>query len=732
MGRMCSPRIIHLGVAGVSVVVVLTEGRLPVIAHWGARVEASDDGLLAFAAAEHRRGRDGVSDVPYSPSVLPEHAAGWFGRPGIELHRDGAAWAPRFDVRTVTLDGAPVVDAVTQATAGSIEIDADDQWARIGLTLRIELAASGLLRVRATVRNIADNGSAPLEVQSVLPALPIPTRAAEMLDFSGRWAHERIPQRRPIARGIHAQESRRGRTGLDATLVMAAGVPGFSSDAGEVWLCHVGFSGNHEHALERTDAHLAFRGGELLHPGEVRLDREEEYTTPWVFGSHGVGLDDASARFHAHLRERSRSSRRPRPATLNVWEAVYFDQDPDTVAALAEEAAALGIERFVLDDGWFLGRRDDRTGLGDWSPDPGVWPDGLRPLADRVRDLGMEFGLWVEPEMINEDSELARAHPDWILRARPELPPQFRFQQVLDLTHPAAYAHILGVLDGLVSEVGVSYLKWDHNRDLIAAGHPHGGSAAVHEQTLAFYRMLDELRQRHPHLEIESCASGGGRVDLGVLERADRVHPSDSHDPADRFHILRWTGLLVPPEMLGSHVASAVSSTTGRTHDLHFRCAVAFLGHFGVEWDIRELSDADRAMLREWIDLHRRFRGLIATGRQVGGGETEPWAPSIRGVVAPDASEGLYTVMTPPTTADTRARVRFAGLAADRRYRLTAAKPDLGPPWQVGDWIRRAPALGAHAEDGPVYSGSLLRSVGLEFPTFHPDRAAVIHLHAVD
>lgn len=730
---MHSRRIIHLSAADVSLIVVLPEDRLPVIVHWGGRIEATADDLSVFAAAENRPGLDGVSDLPYPPSVLPEHAAGWFGRPGIEAHRGGAAWAPRFTVRSVTLDGTPVAADITPAGSGLLEIGADDDWARIALTVEIDVSPSGLLRTRATVRNAADPGGMPLDVQSLLPAVPIPTRADEMLDFCGRWAHERIPQRHPITRGIHAQQSRRGRTGLDATLVMAAGVAGFSSDAGEVWLCHVGFSGNHEHALERTDGHLAFRGGELLLPGEVRLSSGEDYSTPWVFGSHGIGLDAASARFHAHLRERSRSSRRPRPATLNVWEAVYFDQDHDTIAALAEQAADLGIERVVLDDGWFLGRRDDRAGLGDWSPDPAVWPDGLRPLADRVRDLGMEFGLWVEPEMINEDSELARAHPDWILRARPELPPQFRFQQVLDLTNPDAYAHILGVLDGLVTDIGVSYLKWDHNRDLMAAGHPQSGSPAVHEQTLALYRMLDELRERHPDLEIESCASGGGRVDLGILERTDRVHPSDSHDPADRFHILRWTALLVPPEMLGSHVASAVSSTTGRTHDLHFRCAVAFLGHFGIEWDIRQLGDAEREVLREWVALHRRFRGLIATGRHVGGGETDPATASIRGVVAADGSEGLYTVMTPPTTADTRARVRFAGLADGRRYRLTAARPDLGPPWQVGDWIRDAPAIGAEAAgDEPAYSGSLLRNVGLEFPTFHPDRAAVIHLRAID
>ena len=733
---MPAPRIVHLTAADVSVVVLQDDDRLPVILHWGALIDAVDAELASFADAEKRPGLSGISDLPYRPSVLPEHSAGWFGRQGVELHRAGAVWAPRFAVRSITLDGTEIGAGVTQASAGLLVVSAEDEWGQIGVIVEIDLTSDGLLRTRVEVRNAAAPGGELLDLQAVTPALTIPTRADEVLDFSGRWAHERIPQRHEIVQGVHSRQSRRGRTGLDATTVMAAGVRGFSAGHGEVWLCHVGFSGGHEHALERSDGHLAFRGGEVLLPGEVRLAAGETYTSPWIFGSYGIGLDSASARFHNHVRATSRASRRPRPATLNVWEAVYFEQDHDVITALAEQAADLGIERFVLDDGWFLGRKDDRAGLGDWSPDPGAWPDGLRPLADRVRELGMEFGLWVEPEMINEDSDLARAHPDWILRARPELPPLFRFQQVLDLTNPDAYAHILGVLDGLVSDIGVAYLKWDHNRDLIEAGHPGTGTAAVHEQTLALYRLIDELRERHPDLEIESCASGGGRVDLGILERTDRVHPSDSHDPVDRFHMLRWTGLLVPPEMLGSHVASAVSSTTGRTHDLHLRCAVAFLGHFGIEWDIRGITQAERDTLREWIAVYRRLRDVIQTGRQVAGGEFDPAAPTMRGVVAPDATEGLYTIITPPTTADTRSRVRFPGLDHGRRYRLTVSQPEsLGPPWQVGEWLRDAPTIASEIDEpnaGTVYSGSMLSAVGLEFPTFHPDRAAVVHLRAVD
>lgn len=727
---MNEARIVHLVSEDVSVIIVQDDDSLPVILHWGVRLPVEDETLRAFAAAEERPGLEDVSDLPYRASVLPEHSAGWFGRPGVEVQRDGAAWSPRFSIRAVALDGAEMAAGELRTHTGAVTFFAHDAFTEIELELEIDLQSSGLLRTRTRIRN-ASSSPAPLEVGSVLVSLPIPVRANEALDFTGRWAHERIPQRHPIVHGLHVRESRRGRTGLDATMLVAAGTPGFGSDDGEVWVGHVGFSGNHEHALERTDSALAFRGGELLLPGEVRLRSGEEYVTPWVFGSYGVGLDAASHRFHDFLRARSRSSRRPRPVTLNVWEAVYFDHDEATISALATEASQLGVERFVLDDGWFRGRRDDRAGLGDWTPDPAAWPGGLRPLAEHVRGLGMEFGLWVEPEMINEDSDLARAHPDWILRARPELPALFRFQQVLDLTNPEAYAHILTTLDDLIRDVGISYLKWDHNRDLIDAGHPGTGRPAVHEQTTAVYRMLDELRRRHPDLEIESCASGGGRVDLGILERTDRIHPSDSHDPIDRFHILRWTGLLVPPEMLGSHVASAVSSVTGRTHSLPYRCAVAFLGHFGIEWDIRSLAADEREQLAWWVSVHRRFRRLIQDGRPVGGGELDPSGPAMRGIVAADGAAALYTIVTPPVAADTRARVRFSGLDDKRDYRVTVSAPEsLGPPWQVPDWIRDAPGIDADDDAGVAFSGAVLRLVGLEFPTFHPERAAIVRLTA--
>ena len=264
----------------------------------------------------------------------------------------------------------------------------------------------------------------------------------------------------------------------------------------------------------------------------------------------------------------------------------------------------------MLDDGWFRGRRHRPGRARRLDRRPGVWPEGLHPLVDEVKRLGMEFGLWVEPEMVNEDSDLARAHPDWVLRGRADLPPEWRHQQVLDLQAPGRLRARAGRAAARCStEYDIAYLKWDHNRDLIDVA--HAGRPAVHGQTLAFYRLLDELRAAHPDLEIETCASGGGRVDLEVLTRTDRVWPSDTIDAVERQRIQRWTSLLVPPEMLGAHVGGPVAHTTGRTHRLELP------GRDRAARPLRHRVGPARARRRRprrvaaWVALHKRVRPVL-------------------------------------------------------------------------------------------------------------------------
>ncbi len=562
-------------------------------------------------------------------------------------------------------------------------------------------------------------------MQSLLGCLPVPERAAELLDLTGRWCRERSPQRRPFQHGTQARLSRRGRTGHDATLLLAVGTPGFGFRSGEVWAVHTAWSGNHEHTAERLPEGAgaggagALFGGELLQPGELRLGPGEAYSTPWICFSYSEhGLDGVSARVHRWLRSRPEHPRRPRPLTLNSWEAVYFDHDEQRLAGLARAAAAVGVERFVLDDGWFSGRRDDSAGLGDWFVDPAVWPRGLRPLADLVGELGMEFGLWVEPEMVNPDSNVARDHPDWILGARPDgtLPRPWRRQQVLDLANPQAFGYLAGRLDALVSEIGVAYLKWDHNRDLHEAPH-------VHEQTLASYRLLDGLRARHPGLEIESCSSGGARVDLGILAHTDRIWASDTNDPVERQAIQRWTGLLVPPELVGAHVGPARAHTTGRVSELGLRCLTALFGHAGIEWDITTCSPDELAQLTAWTALYRHLRGLLHTGDVVRADHPDPGA-WLHGVVAPDRSEAAFGFVRLETSADARpGRLRLPGLDPDREYEVVL-RSELGP---AGD-RPGAPSWWGRGRARAV--GSVLGAVGLPGGVLDPGQAVLLHVHA--
>jgi len=459
--------------------------------------------------------------------------------------------------------------------------------------------------------------------------------------------------------------------------VYAAGQSGFGFGHGEVWGIHLGWSGNQQVYGERMPSGVAVLGaGEVLLPGELILEPGVSYTTPWLFGSYGVGLDAVTARFHEYLRARPIHPVKPRPVVCNVWEAVYFDHRLDRLVALADAAATVGVERYVLDDGWFRHRRDDSAGLGDWYVDEGVWPDGLNPLIDHVRGLGMEFGLWFEPEMVNQDSDLARAHPDWILSLPHRMPPEARHQQVLDLGHPDAYAYLLERMDAILTEYDIGYVKWDHNRELVDAGHHPDGTPGVHNQTLALYRLLDELKARHPGVEIESCSSGDGRVDLGIIDHTDRVWGSDCIDALERQAINRGTSSLLPLELIGSHIGSPTSHTTGRTHTLAFRAGTAIFGHLGIEWDMTAMSDADRAELTGWVALYKQWRGLLHSGRLVRADHPDP-AVWVNGVVAQDGTSALFSVATmAATVTPSVGAVRFPGLDPDVMYHLHAVAPD--------------------------------------------------------
>jgi alpha-galactosidase len=741
---------VSLQTEGVSVMVDITDGRLPALVHWGAELgDHAHADAVALIEAGVPPGGPNLVDEPVRLSLLPEHWTGWVGRPGITGSRAGRAWSPQFTTTSLSLNGQVPEGAsdprlVVHNGPALLEVGARDETAQLDLTIRLELTTGGLLRSQVELTNLG----AEYTLNDCVLAYPVPPAARELLDLAGRWGKERIPQRQPWRIGVHLREGRKGRTGADAATLLHAGEPGFTFGRGEIWAVHVGWSGNHTHYAERVSSgEQVIGGGELLLPGEIVLGPGEAYTSPWLYGSYGVGLDEVAQRFHRYLRSRPTHPSAARPVTINVWEAVYFDHDLDRLTELAKAAARVGIERYVLDDGWFGQRRDDTAGLGDWTVSPDVWPHGLHPLVDTVKELGMEFGLWFEPEMVNLDSDVARAHPEWVMGPGGRLPVESRNQQVINLGIPECYAYIRDAILAILAEYEIDYIKWDHNRDLIDAGTQPDGRPGVHEQTLAFYRLLDEIRSAHPRLEIESCSSGGARVDLGVLERTDRVWVSDCIDPLERQLMHRWTAQLIPPELMGAHIASAQSHTTGRYHELNFRASTAIFGHLGVEWDLTNAGPRELDELTEWIALFKKHRDMLLTGTVLRADFPDETV-AIGGVVSTDLSTAIYSLTSLARSEVTLlGRIRLPGLDPNRRYRVTPVMLDfppsgLVPPlwWGVtqvgGDPYEQrashAPSrFAASGTPGVVLSGAALAAVGLSAPIVDPEHTILYLAEAI-
>ena len=697
-----------LDAGGTSFLLDIRGADQPVPTYWGPRLPWETPQTLEAALTANRAQRvSGGTDAPAPLTLLPQQSSGWLDALGLSGHRQGVGFASKLKTMAVETDGE-------NATIWL-------QDPETALTLKVELTIepSGLLRQRLTLTN---EGESDYTLDNLSMVFPLPPSATEVLDTTGHHLRERSPQRHDITTGTYMRESFRGRPGADSTLFMAAGPKGFGFEHGLTHAVHLAWSGNSRVGVTRTtSAETFFTVGELLMPGEIILAPGQSYETPWAFAAWGEGLNAVSKQFHDYVRTRESHPQRPRPVTLNTWEAVYFDHNLEKLSELADVASEVGTERFVLDDGWFLGRRDDTRGLGDWYVDEAVWPDGLQPLITKVEDSGMEFGLWVEPEMVSPDSDLARNHPDWILKGRQDLPVSARQQQVLDLTNPEAYDYIRERLLALLDEYNIAYLKWDHNRDLLEAG--SGGAPRFHEQTKALYRLLSDLKETHPELEIESCASGGARVDLGIADYTDRFHTSDSLDPTERLVNQRYTGVVIPPELLSAHLTTPTVHSSKRQVSVDYSAAVALLGHFGIEWDLTTADEPTLARVREAVTLWKENRDLISTGTVIHADLADP-SLDVRGVVSEDQAEGLFTI-TQVTSSPFHpvGNVHFPGLREDAQYALSvlADGSEAGPGQSPLPWT----------QETLVLTGQALSDIGVRAPAQFPQTSTIVKLEQV-
>ncbi len=676
-----------------------------IIRHWGARL-SGDNSQVALAT------RTSVPnsgfDAPITPGIMRESARGFLGQQSLTGHGKVGAWSTKFEVTQF------------QSSPSSIDVTLQDNFACLEVRVHFEMDTYGVLTERATVTNL---GEAQYYLTDYIHWLPLPQEATQTLDFAGRWSNERNPQRRNIAAGTWIRDSREGRSGHNFSIAQIALTQETNFRAGQAWAISIAWSGNSQYAVERIwDGTQSIGGGELLLPGEVVLSKGESYEAPALIAVYsGDGLDGVSSSYHSHIRSRQSHPKRPRPLTLNMWEAVYFSHDEANIRKIVDVAAEIGVERVVLDDGWFHSRRDDRAGLGDWVIDPQVWPQGLSPIIDYITAKGIEFGLWFEGEMVNVDSDLYRAHPEWILHEGQRTPPEWRNQQVLDLGHPGAFDHVLSQVDAILSGHNISYIKWDHNRTLVDAGHL--GQAGVRRQTQAIYKLFDQLKARHPNLEIESCASGGARVDLGVIDHVDRFWTSDNNDALARQTIQRWTMQVIPPELLGTHIGPTHGHQTGRTLELSFRAVTALFGHAGIEWDITEADAKARKALATWVTFYKANRGFLHSEQMVRVDYPNSSA-YLHGVQAADRSRGLFAyVQLEPTIAVHPAPMKFPDFDPTASYLVKAIYPAGRPRYmlsQTPEWLT-----------GVTLSGSALAHVGLSVPILAPANAFLIEITRV-
>lgn len=667
--------------------------RLPEVVYWGA-VLPKDENLDTLLAAHAIDLTGGMLDENPDLSLCPEASRTFPGQPGLIVRReDGTPLLPKFCFQSAE-NGSDL----------ALKYRDDDN----GLTLTFSFetdADTHVIRAKTVL-----NADAPVHLHWLAaPVMPAPQQSDEMIDFSGRWCREFETNRTAWSPGIRYRENRTGRTGHEHFPGLIVPVTGATNTQGEAYAFHYGWSGGHRMVAEELpDGRRQIQWG---HAARMETEAATEFSTAPLYMTYSdSGLNGCAVSFQRHVRDRLVTwpkPNRPRPVHYNCWEAVYFDHKLDVLTDIADRAAKLGAERFVLDDGWFGNRDDDTRALSDWEVDVRKYPDGLTPLIDHVHSLGMSFGIWFEPEMINPDSDIHRAHPDWALGSEDQT--LGRQQKALNMALPAVRDFLFDRMSAVLRDHDIDYVKWDHNRVL-----PMPDAA----QTRGSYALIDRLRDAFPDVEIESCASGGGRIDFGILKRTQRVWLSDSNDALERLHIQHNAALFLPLSITGSHVGPRRCHTSGRTLDISFRAWVAAQRHMGFEMDPRELDDYETRVLSEVTSWWKHNRDWMQTADIL---LLDSADPAVIAEQQMDTSGEQFVV--------------FAGKAATsaqispRPLRLTALDPNamyevtLANRVTASHLSRGTPAL----KDGPVtLSGTYLMKHGLTLPWSFPETMWVL------
>lgn len=673
---------------------------VPCLIHFGQVLPKNDD-LTALAIATIPNVGAGQID-PFQPLTLcPLAITGWQGHPGMIIQAgDGRDHLARPKLALTEPDGT-----------NGLRFTLFDR----GNTDCVKLVISARLDPDTTILHLSQALTIPEDWSCswlAAPAVPVPTGMSRIIDHSGRWCGEFRRQETQFCTGAHSRESREGRTGHAHFPGITLAERTTGEHAGACLAATLAWSGGHRMlAEELPDGRRQVQFG-ILDDG---LSHGEIVSPTLLLSWSDQGFNGVAQSFHGHIRAirapvNARRKREPHPVHYNCWEAVYFRHDLEELKAIASLAAGLGAERFVLDDGWFRGRNDDTSSLGDWEIDQTKFPNGLTPLIDHVHTEGMRFGLWFEPEMVNRDSDLFRANPDYMLG--PDDQPSGRQQHVLDMANADVRAHLFGQIDAILSAHDIDYVKWDHNRPLTGGGP---------EQSRGFLTLLGDLVRAHPDVDFESCSSGGGRIDFGVLELASRVWLSDSNDALERLRMQHEASCWIAPEIQGSHVGPRHCHTSGRVLSMPFRAWVAAQRHMGFEMDPRELTSEEAATLRRvtaWWKENRHFLFSGALHRLESDDD---------GVVAEmtvDAGANRFVLFSGQAGASvqiSRRPLRAAGLDPDAIYEIRLINPE-----DVSHLANRriVNALGTGGSER--LSGAFLMNHGVRLPNAVPASMTVI------
>ncbi|WUU80227.1 alpha-galactosidase [Streptomyces cellulosae] len=636
---------------------------------WGPRLTPGEADALAAPFAEPSNSFEGR---PAVGEELPVDGGTRYGPPSLQVrYADGSRafeWEPA---------GHRVDDSVPACE--ELVLEFRDRVVPLSVALHYRVRADTDVIERWTVlRNDGDERVDLLRADSAAWTLP-PLADYRLSHVTGQWSAETRLHRERLPYGETVLTSRRGITSHHANPWTMLDDGTADEDRGRVWSTALAWSGSWRITVQRTPDGRAGLTGGVGHEGtRVPLAPGEEFTTPVAAGLFtDGGFGAASRAWHAYVRTHVlRHADETAPVLYNSWEATGFDVDEASQLALAERAARLGVELYVVDDGWFGARRSDRAGLGDWTPAPDRFPDGLRPLSDAVHRLGMRFGVWVEPEMVNPDSDLYRAHPDWVLHLPGRPRSELRNQLVLNFARQDVADWAFHWLTRLVAEHRVDFLKWDMNRVFGESGWPgqeDGNDRLWTRYVHHLYGVLDRLRAARPELRIETCSGGGGRVDLGILARTDQAWTSDNTDAVDRLGIQQGFSQVYPARVMSAWVTDVPNQLTRLSVPLSFRFHVAMAGLLGIGGDLTRWSEEELAEAAGLVARYKEIRHLVQHGDQYRFGDPYGDGTSAVQYAAPDGSEAVVLAFRAgPRHGSRRVPLRLRGLPPGVRFRDTA------------------------------------------------------------